>query len=180
MQEFAQGIRENLLFYLKHLYTMDFLFIILVLFIFITLLLGAVFLRHRAFLASFFIVFDFSLCVALGFFGYQFIDERVRQRSVEITQQKIYGGSNLAIDFTITNTSKYDFSYCRVQARLYENVDSNSSFLARYKAEYIPYRKKSKELNNALLKGNSQSERINFDNINEDLNLSIQMQSRCF
>lgn len=180
MQEFAQNLRENLLFYLEHLYAVDFLFIILVLFVFISLLLGAVFLRHRAFLADFLIVFDFSLCAALGFFGYQFIDERVRQRSVEITQQKVYGGSNLAIDFTITNTSKYDFSYCKVQARLYENVDANASFLARQKALYVPYRKKSKELNQALLKGDSQSERINFDHINQDLNLSIQMQSRCF
>lgn len=180
MQEFAQNLRENLFFYLKHLYAVDFLFIILVLFVFISLLLGAVFLRHRTFLAIFIIILDFVLCANLSFFGYQFIDEKVRQRSVEITQQKVYGGNNLAIDFTLTNTSKYNFNYCKVQAKLYENVDVNSSFLTQNKAKFIPYRKKSKELNQGLLKGNSQSERINFNNINEDLNLSIQMQSWCF
>lgn len=175
-----QALKQKILFYTQHLYAVDLLFIMLVLFIFICILLAVVFLRHRAILANFLILFDFIFCALFFYYGFKFIDERVRAREAHIIQEKIYNNNALAVDFNISNLSKYNFKYCKIKAKLYKNIDENASFVQRYKAQYLPVRVKSKELNKGIERGRTQVERINFENIDKENNLSIILESECY
>lgn len=175
----TDGLRENLFFYLKHLYPVDFLFALLVAFIFICVLLFVAFLRNSPIIATLLILFNFIFCSCLAVYGYQFIDTKVRQRAVNIVNENFYGSSNFALDFSISNDSKYNFKYCKVKAKIYDQADANASFITRLKNEYIPIRIKSKTINE-LLKGQSKDQRINFENLSPESNFSVKLQSECF
>lgn len=176
-----QNLKEWLLFYTQHLYTVDFLFLFLVVFVFICILLYVAFLGRHPILAILVLLFDFVLCGYLFYYGYDFIDSRVRAREAEIMDSRTYGGgSNFIVDFNITNLSKYHFKYCEVTAKLRPNLEQNASMFEQYKNHLFPLRSKSKVLEKGLARGETQMQRINFENFNKDLNLTIQLKSECF
>ena len=174
-----QTIKESILFYAKHLYTIDLVFILLVLFVFICFLLFAVILHQKPIVASLVLFLSFILCPSLAYFGYKFIDDKFRHRIITILDNNFYS-SNLVIDLNIENKSKYDFKYCKLVAKLYKIDDTNLSTIDKYKQKYIPYKLKSKILENELEKNQIQEHRIFFQNIPRDENLSIRVDSRCF
>ena len=109
------------------------------------------------------------------------MDSRVRAREAEIMDSRTYGGgSNFIVDFNITNLSKYHFKYCEVTAKLRPNLEQNASMFEQYKNHLFPLRSKSKVLEKGLARGETQMQRINFENFNKDLNLTIQLKSECF
>lgn len=174
-------LKQSLLFYIKNLYTIDFVFALLVLFIFVSLLLPAVIFHQRPIIAFLFIFFDIVSCCVFAYFGYKLIDDRVRTRTVELVDENFYGGSNFVIDVNIKNQSKYNFSHCKIIAKIYNtNSDANLSTLEKYKQSYIPIRLKSKSIEKPLAKNEAQSHRIKFDNFNKDMNYSIKLESECF
>lgn len=176
-----QKIREWILFYTQHLYTVDFLFLFLVVFVFLCVLLYVAYLGRHPILATLVLLFDFVLCGYLFYYGYNFIDSRVRAREAEIINSRTYGGgSNFIVDFNITNLSKYHFRYCEITAKLRPQLDNNASFFETYKNHFLPLRSKSKVLENGLVRGETQMQRINFENFNNDSNLTIQLTSECF
>lgn len=174
-----ENLRQSLLFYAHHLYTVDFLFIFLVFFVFISLLILALFLAQRPMMASFVIIWDFVICYYLVFEGYAFLDSKVRAREAEIMGARIAAETNYAIDFNITNLSKYNFTFCKITTKLYRQVDDNASMILRYQAELRPYRVKSKRLE-SLKKGETLEQRINFENFNKDANVSIKLATECY
>ena len=92
---------------------------------------------------------------------------------------RYYGGNNLSIDFNITNLSRQDFSYCEVTAKLRPKLDENASFFITYKNHFFPLRSKSRNLERGLLRGETQMQRINFENFG-DKNITMQLTSECF
>lgn len=173
-------LKEGILFYIKHLYTIDLVFILLVLFVFVCFLLFVVMLHEKPIWASFVLFLSLVICPVFAYFGYKFIDDKVRHRILTVIDNNFYDSSNLAIDLSIENKSKYDFSYCKIIAKLYKTDDSNLSTLDKYKQKYIPFRLKSKILENNLTKNEVQEHRINFENVSTDENLTIRLDSRCF
>lgn len=174
------NLREFILFYTQHLYTVDFLFLFLVLFVFICILLVVAFLGRQPILALLVLLFDFVICGYLFYYGYHFIDSKVRAREAEIIDFRHYGESNFVVDFNITNISKYHFAYCKVTTRLRPQLDDNASLLAKYKNHFLPLQSKSKILQNGLARYETQMQRINFDNFKHDFNVSIELVSECF
>ncbi len=174
-----QNLKEWLLFYTQHLYTIDFLFLFLVIFVFMCILLVVAFLGRHPILALLVLIFDFVACGYLFYYGYDFIDSRVRAREAEIMAFRYYGGNNLSVDFNITNLSRQDFFYCEVTAKLRPKLDENASFFITYKNHFFPLRSKSRNLERGLLRGETQMQRINFENFG-DKNITMQLTSECF
>lgn len=175
-----QNLKEWILFYTQHLYTVDFLFLFLVIFVFICILLVVAFLGRHPVLALLVLLFDFVICGYLFYYGYDFIDSKVRAREAEIITSRHYGESNFVVDFNITNISKYHFTYCKITTKLRPQLDNNASFFATYKNHLFPLKSKSKTLQNGLARGETQTQRINFENFNHDTKLSIELISECF
>lgn len=176
-----QNLKEWLLFYTQHLYTIDFLFLFLVIFVFMCILLVVAFLGRHPILALLVLIFDFVACGYLFYYGYDFIDSRVRAREAEVIGARTYGGgTNFVVDFNITNLSQHHFKYCEITAKLRPNLDNNASFFEVYKNHFFPLYKKSKILENGLARFETQMQRINFENYDKDLNLTIQLTSECF
>lgn len=176
-----QNLKEWLLFYIHHLYNVDFLFLFLVVFVFLCILLYVAFLGRHPILALIVLLFDFVACGYLFYYGYNFIDSRVRAREAQIMNSRTYGGgSNFIVDFNITNLSKFHFKYCKITAKLRPQLDENATFFEEYQNHFFPLRSKSKVLENGLARGETGVQRINFENFNGDSNLSIQITSECF
>lgn len=175
-----QNLKEWLLFYTQHLYTVDFLFIFLVIFVFICILLYVAFLGRHPILAILVLLFDFIICGYLFYYGYNFIDSKVRARETEIINSRHYGESNFVVDVNITNLSKYHFAYCKITTKIRPQLDNNASIFTEYKNHFFPLQSKSKILQNGLARGETQMQRINFENFNDDSNLTIQLTSECF
>lgn len=174
------NIKEFLLFYLHHFYLIDYLFFALLAIVFILFLFFAFLLRTRPIIALCVIVFDFIACFLLFYYGYAFIDSKMRARSAEIISQKIYTNSALVIDFNLTNLSSKDFTYCRVDFDLYKNSDDKESTISKYQKHYFPFIKKSKILDQNLSSKETQIQRISFENFGNDNNFSVKIKSECF
>lgn len=175
-----QKIREFILFYAHHFYTIDFLFVFLVIFVFMCLLLVVVMLRNHAILATFALLFDIAACGALFYYGYAFIDGKVRTREAQVMAQRYYGGSNLSIDLNITNLSRQDFKYCKIAVKIRPKIDENASKIAVLKNHFFPLRVKSKELENGLLRFETAWQRVNFEDFGRDKNITTEIKSECF
>lgn len=174
------ALKESINFYLNHLYTIDFLFIFLLAFLFLCGLIFAAFLSRHPIIALFIIVLDIFGCAFLGYFGYDFIDKKVRTRTAELVIVRIYGGSNLVIDYNITNLSKQDFRHCNIQANFRPPLDENASTFKRYKAHFFPLFSTEKPLQGGLLRGKTKQGRLNFNGYDRDANLSIELATECF
>lgn len=174
-----EKFRQSLLFYAQHLYTVDFLFIFLAFFVFIVFLVFAIMLSKRPMIAGIVIVWDFVICYYLIFDGYAFLDSKVRTREAEIVKTSIANEINFAVDFNITNLSKYNFSFCKITSTLYKEVDEEASFIEKYKNKLRAYRIKSKTLD-SLKRGETQNHRIVFEDFNQDLNISSYLKSECY
>lgn len=174
-----QRLKEGLLFYTQHLYTIDFLFLFLVIFVFMCILIVVALLGKHPILALLVLLFDFVACGYLFYYGYAFIDSKMRTREAEIIAHRYYGGSNLSVDFNITNLSRQDFKVCKITAKIRPKLDDNASFYATYKNHFFPLRSKSKDLEQGLMRGETQMQRINFENFS-DKNITMQLVSECF
>ncbi|TEY03934.1 DUF2393 family protein [Campylobacter sp. US33a] len=174
------NIREILMFYINHLYTIDYLFFTLVLIFFLLILILSLFARHKPFLAFFIFFLAFILSGALGYFGYNFLDKKIRDRSTQILSIKnLQSSAMLAIDFDISNHSKYNFKFCKITAKIYQKSNPNDNILTRYKLQFIPIKIKSLILND-LEKGKTQIQRISFENFQNNDNIDIKLVSKCF
>lgn len=175
-----ESLKELVLFYTSHLYLVDYMLILFVFFLFTCVLLLCVFLRHRPITALLIIALDIIACFFIYIYGYKFIDGAVRSRQVALVdEKKVESLSALVVDFNITNTSKRNFKDCKVLAKIYKNPNPNDNILNRYKNRFIPYRQKSREFKE-LNKSITQSQRITFDNFEQENNYTIKLDSECF
>lgn len=175
-----ENLRQLVLFYVNHLYLVDYMLILLVFFLFTCVCLLCVFLRDKPVMALTIIAFNIILCFFVFLYGYKFIDYQVRSRHSAISgQRKIHNPQALIVDFNITNTSKHNFEICKVTAKIYKDKLPQDNLLTEIKDKFIPYRKKSKELKN-LNKNTTQFQRIAFENFTYENNYTIRMKSECF
>lgn len=175
-----EKLREIMLFYTTHLYLVDYMLILLVFFLFTCVLLLCVFLRHRPIVALFIIAFDIVICFLVYIYGYKLIDSEVRARKTAITDQKIIQSSNtLIVDFNITNASKKNFKICKITAKIFADKLPNDNIIEEYKKKFIPFRKKSREIQD-LKKNATQFQRISFENFNYENNYTTRLISECF
>ncbi|HDZ5065146.1 TPA: DUF2393 domain-containing protein [Campylobacter jejuni] len=175
-----EKLREIVLFYTTHLYLVDYMLILLVFFLFTCVLLLCVFLSHRPIVALFIIAFDIVICFLVYIYGYKLIDSEVRARKTAITDQKIIQSSNtLIVDFSITNASKKNFKICKITAKIFADKLPNDNIIEEYKKKFIPFRKKSREIQD-LKKNTTQFQRIAFENFNYENNYTTRLISECF
>lgn len=175
-----EKIRELVLFYVKNLYLVDYMLILLVFFLFTCILLLCVFLRHRPFTALLIMALDIVACFMVFIYGYRFIDYEARKRESVVNSQRIIGSSGaLVLDFDISNLSKHYFTNCKVTAKLYAQTDTNASFVDKYKNRFIPFRQKSVMVKD-LEQNSSKTQRITFENFNFEGNYSVRLKSECF
>ena len=175
-----ESFKEFILYYTQRLYLVDYMLILFVFFLFTSVLLLCVFLRYKPVIGLFIIAIDIIACFLIYIYGYKFIDSYARSRKTLITDQKLLESSNaLAVDFSITNTSKRDFKECKVTAKIFKDKLPEDSFLTEYKNKFLPYRKKSRELK-GLKKDQTQSQRISFEDFSYENNYTIRLSSECF
>lgn len=175
-----QKFKDFILFYTNHFYTIDFLFVFLVIFVFMCLLLVVALLRNHAIIAIFALFLDIAICAGLFYYGYAFLDGKIRTREAEVMAQRYYGGANLSIDLNLTNLSKYDFKYCKVVVKIRPKMDENASKIALLKNHFFPLRRKDKVLENGLLRGEVAWQRVNFEDFGRDKNITTEVKSECF
>ncbi|TKX31217.1 DUF2393 family protein [Campylobacter estrildidarum] len=175
-----EKIREIVLFYVTHLYLVDFMLILFVFFLFVCITFLCVFLRHRPVIALFIIAINLIFCFVIYIFGYKLIDREVRGRKIEIIAQRMMQTSgDLIVDFNITNTSKNNFKECKVTAKIFKNPLSKDNIINKYKDQFVPFRQKSQELKD-LKKNTTQFQRIAFENFNYENNYTVGIVSECF
>ncbi|HEC1747319.1 TPA: DUF2393 family protein, partial [Campylobacter lari] len=117
----AQHIREQMIFYTTHLHLIDFLLMALVIFFFIITLFIALIIRNKPTFA-FMVIFLGILCSAsIAYLGYFLIDTKVRSRiaSLDNAQFFVYDNS-LSVDYSLTNTSKKSFKYCKLKVEVFK------------------------------------------------------------
>ncbi len=175
-----EAFRDFVLYYARHFYLVDYMLILFVFFFFICVLFLCIFLRHRPLIALSIMGLDMMACFLIYFYGYKFIDSSARSRKTSIIEQKILQTSGaLAVDFSITNTSKRDFKECKITAKIFKEPLPEDSFLTKYKNQFLPYRKRSRELKELKI-NQTQNQRISFENFSYDNNYSIGLSSECF
>ncbi len=175
-----ESFKEFILYYTGHFYLVDFMLILFIFFLFACVTLLCVFLRHRPVIALLIIALDIIACFLIFVYGYKFIDSNARARKTTITDQKFLKSSNaLAVDFSITNTSKRDFKECKITAKIFKDKLEGDNLLTEYKNKFLPYRKKSREIKE-LKSNQSQSQRISFEDFTYDNNYTIRLSSECF
>ena len=175
-----ESFKEFILYYTERFYLVDYMLILFVFFLFTCVLLLCVFLRHRPVIGLFIIAIDIVVCFLIYIYGYKFIDSTARSRKTAIIEQKILKTSGaLAVDFSITNTSKRDFKECKITAKIFKDKLPEDSFLTEYKNKFLPYRKRSREIKE-LKKEQTQNQRISFENFTYENNYTIRLSSECF
>ncbi|MCX2683083.1 DUF2393 family protein [Campylobacter sp. MIT 21-1685] len=175
-----ESLKKLVLFYINHLYLVDYMLILLVFFLFTCICFLCVFLRHRTIIALIIMALNIVLCFFVFLYGYKFIDYQVRSRHTTISEQKkMHNSQALIIDFTIANTSKHNFKTCKVTAKIYKDKLPQDTFLTEMKHRFIPYRVKSTVLKD-LNKSMTQFQRIAFDNFIYENNYTLRMKSECF
>lgn len=136
MSVWQSAIRQDLYFYFDHIESWDYVMIACALAGFLVLMVLSFFLIVRSHLLG-----SLLLLCGLGFFGwalpfgYNFVDDTLRARSLELVslKQLQYSDTMLA-DFNLTNLSKKTFRWCRVNIKFYKNKKSElKALIAKFK-----------------------------------------------
>ena len=114
-------LRSSLIFYIEHFSWIDWVAYLWTFLIFLAIFFTSIYIIGKSqilgFLMLFFSIFGFGIGV---FFVSNFLDTRLRSRSIDIVSQKqlVYTDA-LIVSLDITNKSKKDFEYCRVKLKFY-------------------------------------------------------------
>ncbi|EAJ0334928.1 DUF2393 family protein [Campylobacter lari] len=176
----AQHIREQMIFYTTHLHLVDFLLMALVVFFFIITLFLALIIRNKPAFA-FTVIFLGILCsVGIAYLGYFLIDTKVRSRitSLDNAQFFVYDNS-LSVDYSLTNTSKKSFRYCKLKVEVFKKSDDNSTFKNLIHT-IKPLRSKSTMIEKIINPQQTINLKTKFSDFKEGQNFDIEINSKCF
>ncbi|EGG0462387.1 DUF2393 domain-containing protein [Campylobacter lari] len=176
----AQHIREQMIFYTTHLHLIDFLLMALVIFFFIITLFIALIIRNKPALA-FTVIFLGILCSAsIAYLGYFLIDTKVRSRiaSLDNAQFFVYD-SSLSVDYSLTNTSKKSFKYCKLKVEVFKKSDDNSTF-KNLLHTIKPLRSKSTIIEKTINPNQTINLKTKFSDFKEGQKFDIEIHSKCF
>ncbi|AJC91414.1 hypothetical protein (DUF2393 domain) [Campylobacter subantarcticus LMG 24377] len=176
----AQHIREQMIFYTTHLHLIDFLLMALVIFFFIITLFIALIIRNKPVFA-FIVIFLGILCSAsIAYLGYFLIDTKVRSRiaSLDNAQFFVYDNS-LSIDYSLTNTSKKSFRYCKLKVEVFKKSDGNSTFKNLIHT-IKPLRSRSTMIEKIINPQQTINLKTKFSDFKEGQNFDIEISSKCF
>ncbi|EAK0847948.1 integral membrane protein [Campylobacter lari] len=176
----AQHIREQMIFYTTHLHLIDFLLMALVIFFFIITLFVALIIRNKPTFA-FTVIFLGILCSAsIAYLGYFLIDTKVRSRiaSLDNAQFFVYDNS-LSVDYSLTNTSKKSFKYCKLKVEVFKKSDDNSTFKNLIHT-IKPLRSKSTIIEKTINPNQTINFKTKFSDFKEGQNFDIKIYSKCF
>ncbi|EAI4483975.1 TPA: DUF2393 family protein [Campylobacter lari] len=176
----AQHIREQMIFYTTHLHLVDFLLIALVVFFFVITLFLALIIRNKPAFA-FMVIFLGILCsTAIAYLGYFLIDTKVRSRitSLDNAQFFVYDNS-LSVDYSLTNTSKKSFRYCKLKVEVFKKSDDNSTFKNLIHT-IKPLRSKSTMIEKTINPQQTINLKTKFSDFKEGQNFDIEISSKCF
>ncbi|EAJ6150465.1 MULTISPECIES: DUF2393 family protein [Campylobacter] len=176
----VQYFREQMVFYTTHLHLIDFLLIALVVFFFIITLFIALIIRNKPAFA-FMVIFLGILCsISIAYLGYFLIDTKVRSRitNLDHVQYFVYDTS-LSVDYSLTNTSKKSFKYCKLNVEVFKKSDENNSFrdlLHNIK----PLKSKSTIIEETINPNQTINFKTKFSDFKEGQNFDIKIYSKCF
>ncbi|EAL0271247.1 DUF2393 domain-containing protein [Campylobacter lari] len=176
----TQHIREQMIFYTTHLHLIDFLLMALVIFFFIITLFIALIIRNKPTFA-FIVIFLGILCSAsIAYLGYFLIDTKVRSRiaSLDNAQFFVYDNS-LSVDYSLTNTSKKSFKYCKLKVEVFKKSDNNSTFKNLIHT-IKPLRSKSTIVEKTINPSQTINFKTKFSDFKEGQNFDIKIYSKCF
>ncbi|ACM64720.2 DUF2393 domain-containing protein [Campylobacter lari] len=176
----AQHIREQMIFYTTHLHLVDFLLMTLVVFFFVITLFLALIIRNKPAFA-FMVIFLGILCSAgIAYLGYFLIDTKVRSRitSLDNAQFFVYDNS-LSVDYSLTNTSKKSFRYCKLKVEVFKKSDDNSTFKNLIHT-IKPLRSKSTMIEKTINPQQTINLKTKFSDFKEGQNFDIEISSKCF
>ncbi|CAM4079108.1 DUF2393 family protein [Campylobacter armoricus] len=175
-----QHIREQMIFYTTHLHLIDFLLMALVIFFFIITLFTALIIRNKPTFA-FIVIFLGILCSAsIAYLGYFLIDTKVRSRiaSLDSAQFFVYDNS-LSINYSLTNTSKKSFKYCKLKVAVFKKLDNNNT-LQNILYTLKPIRTKSTFIEKTIKPDQTINLKTKFSDFKDGQNFDIKINSKCF
>ncbi|MCV3386005.1 DUF2393 domain-containing protein [Campylobacter lari] len=175
----AQHIREQMIFYTTHLHLIDFLLMALVIFFFIITLFIALIIRNKPTFA-FMVIFLGILCSAsIAYLGYFLIDTKVRSRitSLDNAQFFVYDNS-LSVNYSLTNTSKKSFRYCKLKVEVFKKSNDNTFKNLIYTIK--PLRSKSTMIEKIINPQQTINLKTKFSDFKEGQNFDIKISSKCF
>ncbi|HEC1756157.1 DUF2393 domain-containing protein [Campylobacter sp. CNRCH_2016_0050h] len=176
----VQHIREQMIFYTAHLHLIDFLLMALVVFFFIITLFIALIVRNKPTFA-FIIIFLGILCsLSIAYLGYFLIDTKVRSRiaSLDNAQFFVYDNS-LSVDYSLTNTSKKSFKFCKIKVEVFRKSDENNTF-KNLMHLLKPLRSKSTTIEKTISPNQTINLKTKFSDFNEGQDFDIKINSKCF
>lgn len=122
MKAILESLKSNLHFYAQHLGIYDYI-MLGVLFggFFLLLLLSLIVLFRSHFFGLFFLLCALAFLCVGGFYGYDFMDNKIRKRELEIVNIKqLQYTPVMLVDLNLTNFSKKNFNFCRVNIEFYK------------------------------------------------------------
>ncbi len=149
MKDLITNLRTEIFFYLNHFEIYDYIAISLVLATFLVLLILAAMtvLKHE-------IIGTFLFLLAVGFlffglfFAYKIVDSSTRTRQISINELKQLQYSDVFIvDLNLTNLSKRDFNFCRVNVKFHKN---GKNALREFLNSLKPFKNRMSELNTTI------------------------------
>ncbi|OCX42694.1 hypothetical protein A7X81_06485 [Campylobacter ornithocola] len=176
----TQYIREQIIFYTTHLHLIDFLLMALVIFFFIITLFIALIIRNKPAFA-FIVIFLGILCSAsIAYLGYFLIDTKVRSRiaSLDNAQFFVYDNS-LSVDYSLTNTSKKSFKYCKIKIEVFKKIDNNNTLQNMLHA-LKPLRSKSITIEKTIIPNQTINLKTKFSDFKNGQDFDIKINSKCF
>ncbi|QOR01040.1 MULTISPECIES: DUF2393 family protein [unclassified Campylobacter] len=178
----VQHIREQMIFYTTHLHLIDFLLMVLVIFFFIITLFIALIIRNKPAFAFTVIFLGFLCSSAIAYLGYFLIDTKVRSRITHLDNAQFFVYDNsLSVDYSLTNTSKNNFNYCKLKVEVFKKIDDNhSNSIEKIIHTIKPLRSKSSIIEKTIKPEQTINLKTKFSDFNEGQDFDIQLHSKCF
>ncbi|AJC86859.1 DUF2393 domain-containing membrane protein [Campylobacter sp. RM16704] len=176
----AQYIREQMTFYITHLHLIDFLLASLVIFFFIITLFVALVIRNKPIFAFIVILLGILCSASIAYLGYFLIDAKIRSRitSLDDVQYFVYDNS-LSINYSLTNTSKKNFKYCKIKVEVFKKID-DSNTLQKILHTLKPLRSKSTVVEKTITPNQTINLKTKFSDFKNDQKFDIKINSKCF
>lgn len=167
-------------FYTNHLHLVDFLLIVLVVFFFAIILVVALMLRHKTTFAFIIIFLGFLCSGAMAYLGYFIIDNHLRSRITQVDYYKYFVYDNsLSIEYSLTNTSKNDFNYCKISVDVFKNTENDNAFFDLIK-NIKPLRSKSEIIKKTIKPKQTINFKTKFSDFKHEKDFNIKLNSKCF
>ncbi|UCM99948.1 DUF2393 domain-containing protein [Sulfurimonas sp. SWIR-19] len=134
-------MKEKLLAFIHGLITYDYILFGVSFLLFLLFIILALLLRKKIILALFFVLFGFAIFLLGPTLGYIEMHKYLFKNSVRLLSQKrLHFVEALVVKGSITNESKFDFSECKITAKVYRVTKNRyKNYLLRLK----PFQKMS-------------------------------------